>query len=130
MQASVPPGYQLVDAQQPKIKEKKTDPKKPDQVVMVSVSATSKEPGQAVAQTPSISDKFAARLLDGNKASYRPGQVVSITDGKEEYHFKRSGDKMVTAKLPGAGRRSGGRKRRSGGSGTEMSSAEVSRGAF
>ncbi len=105
-----------------KVKEQKN----PEQVVYISVNAASKTPGAAVNAAPNISPRLAQSLIQSNKQNYRSGQTITVTDGQQEFNFKRSGDKVVKEN-----RRSPKRKKRSQPSADgQLSEAEVMRGAY
>lgn len=115
-----PPGFS--------VKQAKPDVcKNPEQVVYISISTGAKEPGQAVSAAPAISPALAQSLIQSNKQNYRAGQVVTVTDGAQEFNFKRSGDKVVKKTESTKSRR-----RRSDRTSAEghLSNAEVSRGSY
>ena len=100
--------------------------KNPEQVVYISVNAASKTPGAAVNAAPNISPRLAQSLIQSNKQNYRSGQTITVTDGQQEFNFKRSGDKVV--KENGSTPK---RKKRSQPSADgQLSEAEVMRGAY
>ena len=73
----------------------------PEQVVYISVNAGSKSPGSAVNAAPNISPRLAQSLIQSNKQNYRSGQAITVTDGQQEFNFKRKGDRVVKAgKMP------------------------------
>ena len=105
-----------------KVKEQKN----PEQVVYISVNAASKTPGAAVNAAPNISPRLAQSLIQSNKQNYRSGQTITVTDGQQEFNFKRSGDKVV--KDNGNSRKR--RKRSEPSAEGQLSEAEVMRGAY
>ena len=100
--------------------------KNPEQVVYISVNAASKTPGAAVNAAPNISPRLAQSLIQSNKQNYRSGQTITVTDGQQEFNFKRRGDKVV--KENGNARRK--RKNPNTSAEGQLSEAEVMRGAY
>ena len=100
--------------------------KNPEQVVYISVNAASKTPGAAVNAAPNISPRLAQSLIQSNKQNYRSGQAITVTDGQQEFNFKRSGDRVV--KENGNPRRK--RKTPNTSADGQLSEAEVMRGAY
>ena len=100
--------------------------KNPEQVVYISVNAASKTPGASVNAAPNISPKLAQSLIQSNKQNYRSGQTITVTDGQQEFNFKRSGDKVVKENATPR------RKRRNPNTSADgqLSEAEVMRGAY
>jgi hypothetical protein len=100
--------------------------KNPEQVVYISVNAASRTPGAAVNAAPNISPRLAQSLIQSNKQNYRSGQAITVTDGQQEFNFKRSGDKVV--KENGNTRKK--RKNPTTSAEGQLSEAEVMRGAY
>lgn len=116
-----PPGFSVKQDKSPQVV------KNPEQVVYVSISTGAREPGQAVSAAPSISPNLAQSLIQSNKQNYRAGQTVTVTDGAQEFNFKRSGDKVVKKTEVKKSRRS--RSDRTSAEG-HLSNAEVARGTY
>lgn len=103
--------------------------KNPEQVVYISVNAASKTPGAAVNAAPNISPRLAQSLIQSNKQNYRSGQAITVTDGQQEFNFKRSGDRVVKENgKPGKPQRK--RKNTTAPAEGQLTEAEVMRGAY
>tara|TARA_Y100000593_G_scaffold36553_1_gene71076 strand:+ start:24632 stop:25027 length:396 start_codon:yes stop_codon:yes gene_type:complete len=105
--------------------------KNPEQVVYISVNAASKTPGAAVNAAPNISPRLAQSLIQSNKQNYRSGQTITVTDGQQEFNFKRRGDRVIQEKPMNNNGKSPRRRKRSEPSAEgQLSEAEVMRGAY